>query len=762
MNAPNFSNDGALERAELSIQGMTCASCVGRVEQALRAVDGVASATVNLATERGRVEFAPGRVTAEAIARVVEATGYAAHLIEDDSRARDLEQSARDAERLELRRRLIIAALLTAPILLLDMLPMLVTPIHHWMMSFVSMQTLYYLFFILAGAVQFGPGARFYTTGMASLKHGRPDMNALVMIGTSAAFGYSVVATFFPSILPAGTVNVYYEASATIITLILLGKYLEAVARGRTSQAIRKLVGLQANTACVLRDGREFDVPVEDIRLGEVVRVRPGERLPVDGLVVDGASYVDESMITGEPLAVKKDVGIEVVGGTINKNGSLEVKVTRIGAETVLSQIIRMVEDAQASRPPIQALVDRVVAFFVPAVLLAATLTVTVWLLVGPDPALTFALVAGVSVLIIACPCAMGLATPTSIMVGTGRGAQMGILFRGGDALQTLREVDLIALDKTGTLTEGKPELTELILSPGFESDALLKLLASLETRSEHPIAEAIVEAARTRGLALEAVEDFEAAPGFGVTGKVAGHDVLVGADRFLTMHGIDISHLHELTRELADQGKTPLYAVVDGQHAATLAVSDPLKPSARQTIEAVRRRGLEVVMITGDNERTARAIANRLGIDQVFAEILPGGKAEVVSRLQAEGHKVAFVGDGINDAPALAQADVGLAIGTGTDIAIESAQVVLMSGDLLGITRAIDLSNATLRNIKQNLFWAFAYNTALIPVAAGVLYPLAHIMLSPILAAAAMAMSSLFVLSNAMRLQQMQLGTGL
>ncbi|GIV58687.1 MAG: copper-translocating P-type ATPase [Rhodothermaceae bacterium] len=744
-----------VEDMTLGITGMTCAACVRRVEKALARLDGVLEAHVNLATEQARIRYVPGVAAPSDMKAAVRAAGYDVVEAEPGKDRLDAEREAREAERRALRRRLLVAAVFTVPLLLLDMVPMLIPPLHAWREAHLPTPVLHLLLFALATVVQFGPGRRFYRAGWAALRHGSSDMNTLVMLGTSAAYGYSVVATFFPFVLPEGTVHVYYEASATIITLILAGKYMEAVAKGRTSEAIRKLMGLQPKTARVVRGDAEVEVPVEEVVPGDLVRVRPGEQIPVDGVVVHGASYVDESMITGEPIPVEKSEGAEVVGGTVNGTGTFVFRATRVGADTVLAQIIRMVEAAQGSRPPIQALADRVVAVFVPVVLGVATLTFVVWLLVGPEPALTLALVNAVAVLIIACPCAMGLATPTSIMVGTGRAAEMGILFRKGEALQTLQEARVIALDKTGTLTEGRPELTDFVALPGFDEAALLRLAASLEQRSEHPVARALVEAATARGLTLAEPDGFEAVPGFGVSGRVEGQRLDVGADRYLERLGVAIAALAETAARLAEAGKTPLYVAVDRQPAAILAVSDPVKPSAEEAVAALHRLGLRVVLITGDNRRTAGAIARRLGIDEVLAEVLPNGKAEAVARLQAQGHRVAFVGDGINDAPALARADVGLAIGTGTDIAIEAADVVLMSGDLRGLPNAIALSKAVLRNIRQNLFWAFFYNTALIPVAAGVLYPVFGLLLSPVFAAAAMGMSSVFVLTNALRLRR-------
>ncbi|HSM53262.1 MAG TPA: copper-translocating P-type ATPase, partial [Erythrobacter sp.] len=641
------------------------------------------------------------------------------------------------------------------PVFALEMGSHLVPSVHHLVMTTIGLQTSWIIQFVLTTAALFGPGLRFFRKGVPAILRGTPDMNSLVTVGTGAAWSYSVVATFLPSVLPAGTVHVYFEAAAVIVALILLGRVLEAKAKGRTSEAIKRLVGLQARTARVSRDGETMELPIADVLPGDTVLVRPGERSPVDGEVTEGQSYVDESMITGEPLPVAKLAGSEVVGGTINKSGAFSFRATKVGADTMLAQIIRMVEQAQGAKLPIQAMVDKVTAWFVPAVMAVALLTFLVWFVFGPDPALTFALVNAVAVLIIACPCAMGLATPTSIMVGTGRAAELGVLFRKGEALQSLRSVEVIALDKTGTLTMGRPYLTDFHTTPGFEQDDVLALVAAVETQSEHPIAESIVAAAKERGLANYKVSDFEASAGFGISATVNARKVMVGADRYLIKHGIDLEAFAADARRLGAEGKTPLYAAIDGKLAAIIAVADPIKETTPAAIEALHALGLKVAMITGDNRATAEAVAHQLGIDEVIAEVLPDGKVDTLKQLRKGGRMVAFVGDGINDAPALAEADVGLAIGTGTDIAIETADVVLMSGDLRGVVNAIALSQATIRNIKENLFWAFGYNAALIPVAAGILYPSSGILLSPVFAAGAMAFSSVFVLSNALRLKR-------
>ena len=749
----------------VAVDGMSCASCVGRVEKAIRKAPGVVEASVNLATGRAEVTFADANADPAAVAEAVRRAGYETDILgtagdRSEAGQKIKEREAREADAREreiggLKRAFILSAALTLPIVVLDMGSHFISAFHHWLSANLGQQNLFYLLFVLATIVQFGPGLRFYRKGWPTLIRGAPDMNALVMLGTSAAWGYSVVATLLPQMLPAGTVHVYFEASAVIITLILLGRYMEAIAKGRTNEAIRRLIQLQAKTARVVREGSEIEIGIEAVRVGDIVVVRPGEKIPVDGMVVAGRSYVDQSMITGEPVPELKEAGGEVVGGTINKTGSFSFRATKIGADTLLAQIVRMVEQAQGAKLPIQALVDQVTTWFVPAVIASAAVTFAIWLMFGPSPALTFALVNAVAVLIIACPCAMGLATPTSIMVGTGKAAELGILFRRGTALQSLRNAEVIALDKTGTLTKGRPELTDLVVAPGFEETEVLRLVASLEGRSEHPIGAAIVAAARSRGLALTEADGFEAEPGFGVSGEIKGRRIAVGADRAMRARELDIAPFAETAARLASEGKTPLYAAIDGRLAALVAVADPVKDGSRDAVAALHEAGLRVAMITGDNRGTAEAIGRTLGIDTVIAEVLPGGKVDAVKSLQQEGRKVAFVGDGINDAPALAQADVGIAIGTGTDIAIESAEVVLISGDLRNVPNAIALSRATIRNIKQNLFWAFAYNTSLIPVAAGILYPAFGILLSPVVAAVAMAASSVCVVTNALRLKR-------
>jgi len=739
---------------ELAIEGMTCASCVARVERALQAVPGVAQASVNLATERATVR---GTAAVEALLAAVAKAGYEARAV-DAAVLADAEAEARkDAERAELKRDLIVAVVLALPVFVLEMGSHLIPGMHQWVMEHIGMRQSWMAQFVLTALVLALPGRRFYRQGIPALVRLAPDMNSLVAVGTVAAFAYSVVATFAPGLLPEGTVNVYYEAAAVIVALILLGRFLEARAKGRTSEAIKRLVTLQAKVAHVVRDGRVVELPIDAVALGDVVQVRPGERVPVDGEVLEGASFVDESMITGEPIPVEKNAGSPVVGGTVNQTGAFTLRATAVGARTMLAQIIRMVEQAQGSKLPIQTVVDKVTLWFVPAVMLAAALTFAVWMVFGPSPALTFALVNAVAVLIIACPCAMGLATPTSIMVGTGRGAELGVLFRKGEALQSLKDAKVVAVDKTGTLTEGRPVLTDLEIAPGLVRGDVLAKVAAVESRSEHPIARAIVAAAVQEGIAVPALAEFESVTGMGVSARVAGVRVQVGADRYMRALNLGpaLAGFAGTAERLGSEGKSPLYAAIDGRLAAIVAVADPIKASTPAAIAALHRLGLKVAMITGDNARTARAIARQLGIDEVVAEVLPAGKVEALERLRAAHGPIAFVGDGINDAPALAAADVGLAIGTGTDVAVESADVVLMSGNLQGVPNAIALSRATIGNIGQNLFWAFGYNTALIPLAAGVLYPAYGLLLSPIFAAGAMALSSVFVLGNALRLRR-------
>ena len=743
----------AIQPIELSIDGMTCASCVARVEKALKKVSGVEQANVNLATERAWIQ-PNATVSSQDLIRAIQKAGYDAKLLQHDSNE---QHDKKNLEQQQLKRDLVISLILALPVFILEMGSHMIPAFHMWVMHNIGQQQSWLIQFALTTLVLLLPGRRFYQKGIPALLRFAPDMNSLVAVGTLAAYSFSLVATFMPQLLPEGTVHVYYEAAAVIVSLILLGRYFEAKAKGRTSQAIQHLIGMQAKTARIHRDGQIIEVPVAEVSSNTIVEIRPGERIPVDGEVIEGHSYIDESMITGEPVPVAKQIGNQVVGGTINQNGTLNIRATAIGEASVLAQIIRMVEQAQGSKLPIQALVDKVTMWFVPAVMLLAALTFIVWFIFGPEPALTFGLVNAVAVLIIACPCAMGLATPTSIMVGTGRGAEMGVLFRKGEALQLLQDVKVVAVDKTGTLTEGKPILTDFHVQSGFDADQVFVLLASVEAKSEHPIALAIVQAATEKQVSLLPVTEFDSITGSGIEALVNGQRIQIGADRYMQQIGLDVSAFNAEAARLGQEGKTPIYMAIDQQLAAIVAVADPIKDTTFAAIAALHQLGLKVAMITGDNRHTAQAIAARLQIDHVVAEVLPEGKVDVVRELQQQFGRVAFVGDGINDAPALAQADVGIAIGTGTDVAIEAAEVVLMSGNLQGVPNAIALSKATIRNIRQNLFWAFIYNIALIPIAAGVLYPFAGILLSPIFAAGAMALSSVFVLGNALRLKYFQ-----
>ncbi|WP_341861250.1 heavy metal translocating P-type ATPase [Gymnodinialimonas sp. 57CJ19] len=731
----------------LSVEGLNCASCVGRVERALAAEPGVIEVAVNLATKTAQVQVAPDAARAGELAEASGKAGYPAQVLEDTStRAPDTAKETEAAFR-----RLWIALALTVPVFTLEMGAHLFPAFHQLIGVTLGQQGSWLIQFTFTALILLGPGRVFFRLGVPALLKGAPEMNSLVALGTAAAFAYSTLATFAPGVLPAASRAVYFEAAAVIVTLILLGRALEARAKGQTGAAIRALIGLQPQEARVLRDGATLTIAIDALRVGDIIVLRPGERVPVDGEIIEGTSFLDESMITGEPVPVEKSSGAAVTGGTVNGSGPLQIRATRVGADTTLSQITRMVQDAQGAKLPIQAIVDRVTLYFVPAVMVLAALTVVIWLIFGPDPVVTYALVAGVSVLIIACPCAMGLATPTSIMVGSGRAAELGVLFRKGDSLQGLSGVGLVALDKTGTITQGRPEVTEVRLADGFTRETVLAQAAAVEAVSEHPIAHAIVRAAKGVFTATNAV----VIPGFGIRAQVDGRTVAVGSDRFMARDGISIGPISSAEDAPLSRGETVVYVAVDGVIAAMIAVADQVKPSSAAAIAALRERGLRVAMITGDRRASALAIAAQVGVDEVVAEVLPDGKVNALNELR-QGATVAFVGDGINDAPALAKADVGIAIGTGTDVAIESADVVLMSGDLSGVVTAFDVSKHTMRNIRQNLGWAFAYNAALIPVAAGVIYPFTGLLLSPAFAAGAMALSSVSVVVNALRLRGM------
>ena len=736
----------------MSVNNMSCASCAGRVDKALRQVPGVLAVDVNLATETAQVTFAPDQASRVDFLAASTAVGYAAQEHSEDNRE---QVQARKEQRTETYgRRSRLAAVLAAPVILLGMGGHILPGFETLITAVIGQKVNWIIQCIFATAVLFGPGLDFYRRGFPSLWRGTPDMNSLVALGTGAAYAFSLIATFLPQILPQGVSGVYYEPASVIVVFILFGRDLENRAKGRTGKAIQSLLGLRVKTAKVLRAEAFVDCPIEEIVVGDFLSLRPGERVAVDGVVHEGSSYLDESMITGEPRPAEKSLGAALIAGTVNGMGHVIYEARRVGQDTTLSQIIQLVEQAQGAKLPIKALVDRLTLWFVPMVLALASATVTAWLIWGPAPALPYALVAGVCVLIIACPCAMGLATPTSIMVGTGRAAEMGVLFRKGDALQLLAGVDVIAFDKTGTLTRGAPVLTDLDVADGFERHAALQVMASVEQGSDHPIARALVVAANEDGLDSLSIEGGQTYAGLGISAHVSGEEVILGTERFMQERGINVSGYHASAKALASQGKSVIFAARAGHVMALAGVSDALKPSTQDAIARLKATGITVVMLTGDRLDAAQQIGADLGIDEVHADLLPADKSRLLEELKTHARQLAFVGDGINDAPALAAADIGIALGTGTDVAVESADVVLMSGDLLGVVNAIEMSRLTLGNIKQNLFWAFGYNVALIPVAAGALYPGFGMLLSPILAAAAMALSSIFVLANALRLR--------
>ena len=744
----------ATKKSIFPVIGMTCASCVARVEEALSSVPGVVYANVNLASEKATVEYLEGTAVAD-MRRAVKDAGYE---LGPEAQALEDVTTATKREIRVVRNRFIVAAILAAVIMALGFGP-----------SFPGKP---YLLWALATPVQFWAGLRFYRGAWGALKHKTSDMNTLIAVGTSVAYFYSMIAVVAPGLFITDLLepHLYFDTSAMIIALILLGRFLEARARGQTSEAIKKLVGMQPKSALIIREGEQKEIPVEDVQAGDVILMRPGERIPVDGIVREGYSSVDESMITGESIPVEKKIGDEVIGATINKTGSFQFEATKVGKDTTLARIVRMVEEAQGSKAPVQRLADVIASYFVPTVIGIAIVTLIVWYLVGPPPALTYALLNFVAVLVIACPCALGLATPTAIMVGTGKGAERGILIRNGEALERAHQIDTVLLDKTGTLTRGEPAVTVVVASPSSSPDEILRLAASAERNSEHPLGEAVLKAALEKKLELSASSDFNAIPGEGVEALVEGKKLLLGNLKLMEERGFALNALEKKAADLFQQGKTVMFLGWDSQVAGIIALADTLKPGAKEAVQTLRKMGIESAMITGDNRRTAEAIAREAGIDRVLAEVLPEHKAGEVKRLQEEGRVVAMVGDGINDAPALAQADIGTAIGTGTDVAMETGDITLISGDLMGVATAIALSKRTMRTIKQNLFWAFAYNTALIPVAAGVLY-LAfrntgvpsglHFILgeygfiNPMLAAAAMAASSITVVSNSLRLRR-------
>ena len=749
---------------ELDIEGMTCASCVLRVEKALAKVPGIDRAQVNLATQRATLTLArdrnePNTIALDAIEAATRA-GYPATAVAEDAFDDDILIEQRALEQRVLKRDLLLALALTLPVFLLEMGAHASSDLHHFIQHTIGMQLSWWLQAVLTTLVILGPGRSFFIKGLPALWHRTPEMNSLVALGSGSAWLYSLVATVVPQWLPVNARFVYFEAAAVIITLILLGRWLEARAKGRTGDAIQHLIGLQPRTAHLVMPNAEIiDCSIDTIKPGDYLLVRPGERLATDGIVTEGTPYIDESMITGEPIASEKKPGDRVTGGTLNTTRSFTFRATHTGRNTVLAQIIRMVQTAQGTKLPIQGVVDKITAWFVPVILLCAALTFLLWYLLGPEPLLTHALASAVAVLIIACPCAMGLATPTSVMVGTGRGAQAGILFRQGDALQRLADVTTIAFDKTGTLTAGKPEVTEFeIIETTYSYNTVLSWTAAMQSHSEHPIARAFVQAANARALSIPVATEFQTETGSGAMARVDGHWVSAGSARYMNERGIDVLSQQERMNQWGLSAKTPILIAIDGVLVAIAGLADPIKPTARSAIQAIAAAGIRTAMITGDHPLTARAVADALGIDEVHANVLPAGKVECLQRMQKANQIVAYVGDGINDAPALAGADVGIAIGTGTDVAIESASVVLISDNLNGLLNAMKLSRATLKNIHQNLFWAFAYNAALVPIAAGVLYPSFGIQLSPAFAAGAMACSSVFVVANALRLRSLRL----
>ncbi len=745
----NAGYDVAVASAGLQVEGISCASCVLKIETALLDLPGVVRASVNLATGKVAVDYLPNAVDVARIRKAIESVGYRVHDLAEGEAEADAERRIMEREYRVLRAKVLWGGLL-AVLIFVGSMP----GWFPWVPAFLRN---FFVLWALATPVQFAIGGQFYRSAWAAFRHRTADMNTLIAVGTSAAYFYSAAVTLFPSLLGSTGVarDVYFDTAAVIVVLILFGRMLEARAKGRTSEAIVALMGLRPATARVLRDGAEREIPVDDVIVGDAVVVRPGERVAVDGTVVDGRSSVDESMITGESLPVDKGPGDEVVGATINKWGRLVFRARKVGKDTALAQIIKLVQEAQGTKAPIQRLADRIAAYFVPVVISAAILTFVAWFDFGPAPRLTFALLNFVAVMIIACPCALGLATPTAVMVGMGKGAERGILIKSGESLETAHAIDTVVFDKTGTLTEGRPDVTDVLPAPGFTVDEVLAFAAGAEKGSEHPLGQAIVRRAEAAGLAPETPAGFRALEGLGVEATVKGRKVLVGSQALVGHAGLDFGSLVLQAGDLALEGKTSAFVAVDGRAAGLLALADTLKGTAPSAVARLKKMGLEVIMLTGDDRRTAQAIARGAGIDRVVAQVLPGGKAEVVRGLRAEGRKVAMVGDGINDAPALVEADLGIAIGTGTDVAMESSDITLISGDPEGVSAAVELSRRTVRTIRQNLFWAFFYNVVGIPVAAGVLYPFLHVLLNPMIASAAMAFSSVSVVSNSLRLRR-------
>ncbi|MCL4475745.1 MAG: heavy metal translocating P-type ATPase [Nitrospirae bacterium] len=732
-------------RVDFAVRGMTCAACVAAVERALKELYGVLQVTLNLAAERASVEYIPTIVDFNDFKRVVKDAGYSAEQITGDYVDREKEQ--REREFYDIRNKIIISASLSALIFIGSIIN-------------IPVLSLWPVLFVLATPVQFWAGMRFHRAALAALKHKTTNMNTLISVGTFAAYIYSALATFTPALFLKGGIapDVYYDTSATIITLILLGRLLEAKAKGRTSEAIKRLMKLQPRTARVFRENEEKEILIEEVMVGDVVVLRPGERIPVDGEIIDGYSTVDESMLTGESLPVEKSVRDRVFGGTINKVGSFKLRALRIGKETALGQIIRLVEEAQGSKAPIQRLADKVASIFVPVVISLAIITFMVWYLLGPKPSFTISLMNFIAVLIIACPCSLGLATPTAIMVGTGKGAEKGILIRDAEALELSHKIKAIVLDKTGTITKGEPEVVEIMAADGIPLDEVLRYAASAEKTSEHPLGQAIVRKAAEQGVALEEPREFMAIPGGGVRALVNGIQVFIGNLALMEREGVDVSSMKDFDETISSEGRTPVFVTINNKVGAIFAIADTIKEGSADAVRELKEMGIEVAMLTGDHRNTAEAIAKVVGVDRVFAEVLPEQKVEVVKALKKEGKVTAMVGDGINDAPALTEADVGIAIGTGTDIAIEASDITLIKGDLRSAVEAIKLSRLTLRTIKQNLFWAFFYNVVGIPVAAGALHPFGGPLLNPMIASAAMAFSSVSVVSNSLRLRRKKL----
>ncbi|GEN34855.1 heavy metal translocating P-type ATPase [Aneurinibacillus danicus] len=731
------------KQTTLQISGMTCAACANRIEKGLNKLEGVTEANVNFALETAHVEYTPTELSVDEIVRKVEKLGYQA--VPKDEKAED-SGDYRQKEIARQKRKFILSAILS--------LPLLWSMVGHF--SFTSWIWMPELFMnpwfqlALATPVQFIIGSQFYIGAYKALHNKSANMDVLVALGTSAAYFYSLYLTIESIGRPHHMVEMYYETSAVLITLILLGKLFEALAKGRTSEAIKTLMGLQAKTALVIRDGQEMTIPVEEVAVGDTIVVRPGEKIPVDGEVIEGQSSVDESMLTGESIPVEKQAGAHVFGATINKNGILKLKATKIGKETALAQIIKVVEEAQGSKAPIQRIADKISGIFVPIVVGIAVLVFLVWYIWVTPGDFANALEKLIAVLVIACPCALGLATPTSIMAGSGRAAEAGVLFKGGEHLETTQQIDTVVLDKTGTVTKGKPELTDVIME-GIKEEEFLRLVGSAEKNSEHPLAEAIVAGIIEKGISLASTDEFEAIPGYGIRAVVEGRTVLIGTRKLMARYEVAAEQAFDSMNDLESKGKTAMVVAVDGRYAGIVAVADTIKETSKEAIARLKQMGIEVIMITGDNQRTAEAIAAETGIDRVLAEILPEGKAEEVKKLQNQGKKVAMVGDGINDAPALAMADIGIAMGTGTDVAMEAGDITLMRGDLNSIADAIHMSRKTMTNIKQNLFWALAYNSLGIPIAAAGF-------LAPWVAGAAMALSSVSVVLNALRLQRVKL----